>query len=351
VKREFKLILALNLYIFLTGCQKTPTSVEETKRDVPWKVFTQSNSALVDNHINSLYVDGMKNLWIGTNKGANRLFRDSWEKIEKDLDYATSAGLSRKVNAITVGKDGSVWFGLAGGGIRRRSHATSGRIWVEYKSPTLTSDMIYSLQTDNMGDIWVGTANGVSRCVPGTVESNTARWYKYTSENSLVPDEPIKCVGVNPTDNTIWFGTYSWGVVSYDVDLDWNISAPSDFPSPIVSMGFTYGNTIWFGTYSDWAYKYNVATTEWIQYTDSAHGGGLPDYFVNAIAINKNGDIWFGTNRGITKMKGTSWKTWDTSNSSLPNNIITSLVFDKSENLWIGTANGLAEFNEKGIVE
>lgn len=346
----FFLFVIISLVIFLSGCSKTPTSIEPTPRDVPWKVYTTSDSPLLHNHINTIFADGMGNKWFGTNGGANRLYGDSWERIDKSLDFATAFGTSRKVNAITVGNDASVWFGLAGGGVRRRSHVIQTRKWVEYTTPTLTSDMIYCLRTDNVGDIWIGTAKGVSRCIPGAVEPNAGRWFQYTPDNSLIPDEPIKCVGLNPTDNTLWFGTYTWGVISYDGDLDWNISAPTDLPLPIVSMGFTYGNTIWFGTYADWAYKFNASTTEWAQYTDSLHGYGLPDNFVNAIAVNTNGDVWFGTNRGLTKLKGTVWTTWTTDNSSLPSNIVTALVFDKRGNLWIGTANGLAEFNEDGIL-
>jgi ligand-binding sensor domain-containing protein len=89
---------------------------------------------------------------------------------------------------------------------------------------------------------------------------------------------------------------------------------------------------------------------EWQQIADSVHGGGLPSSFVNALAFGRNGEIWFGTTNGFTRLKGTEWSTWNSLNSRLPDNNIRALAVDAKGNLWIGTRKGLAEFNEAGIL-
>ncbi len=334
---------------FWIGCNKNPTSGDQTPRDVPLKIYNMKNSPLISNTINTITIDASGAIWIGTDHGASRFFARSWEKIKKPLEFGVNNDMY-KVNAIAIGKDRGVWFGLAGGGIRKLISSYWADSWIEYKTPTLTSDIIFCIEVDNMGDIWVGSAKGVNRFIPNQLNPSEGTWVSYTSSNSLVLDETIHSIGINPNDYTIWFGTYTQGVISYDGDLDWNMSAPNDKPLPIISMGFTYGKTIWFGTYADWSYKYNAITTEWVQHGDSAHGGALPNNFVNAVVTHSNGDVWFGTNNGLTRLRGEMWKTWNKQNSELPSDTIKALRFDRRGNLWIGTTGGLAVFNEEGIL-
>ena len=118
----------------------------------------------------------------------------------------------------------------------------------------------------------------------------------------------------------------------------------------ILSMAFTYRRTIWFGTYPDWAYKFDVQTMEWTQVYDSINGGGLPSNFVYATGFGKNGEVWFGTKKGLTQWKGNKWKTWPTNDSQLPADYIRPLSVNSKGDPRIGTKNELAEFNEEGII-
>lgn len=335
---------------YLISCED-PVKSTPTPRDEPWKIFTKENSPMESDVINSITIGGLGEKWISTDAGAYKLTGNNWEKYKSQIEFATAYGTSSKVNCIGLGKDRTVWFGLAGGGIKRMMRGYSGTPWQTYVEPALTSDMVYSLTVDINGQIWAGTASGVSRFVPTGPTIAEGTWLKYNSGNSPLLDEQIRITGQSPVDNLIWFGTYTEGVVSFDGDADWNIYSPINEPYPIISMTFTYGRVIWFGTYADWAYKFDVPTMEWKQVTDSAHGSGLPSNFVNAMAFGRNGEIWFGTSEGLTQLKGTEWKTWNSSNSSLPDNNIRALVVDTKGNLWIGTRNGLTEFNEYGIMD
>jgi len=243
-----------------------------------------------------------------------------------------------------------VWFGLAGGGIRRFNRfAGTGAEWITYTTPSLTSDVVLRLATDNAGMIWVGTSQGVSEFIPNATGANTlaGKWRKLTT-GSLIPTEPIYAIAANPYSNTIWFGTFSQGVVWYDGDLDWGIDAPRDAPFPFSSLLFDVTRTVWFGTLGDWAYKYSIDTFEWTHVIgDTTNGGGLAS-IVNAIATDNRGTVWFGTNQGLTKYDGAKWSTFTQGNSSLPGDVIRALYVDNNRNLWIGTMNGAAVYNESG---
>lgn len=346
---KYDIIVCIFFIISVSGCED-PVKSTPTPRDEPWKIFTTENSPLESNVINAITISGLNEKWISTDVGAYKLTNKRWEKIKGQLEYQTAFGVSSKVNCVTTGRDGTIWFGLAGGGIRRWMPGYSGAQWQSHRAPNIASDMIYGLVSDISGHVWAGTASGVCRFIPTGPTLPEGYWLKYTSKNSPLLDEPIRTMGQSPVDNLLWIGTYTQGVISYDGDADWNIYAPINNPFPIISMTFTYGRAIWFGTYADWAYKFDIRTMEWTQVSDSMHGGGLPSNFVNAMAFGRNGEIWFGTSEGLTRLKGTEWKTWNSLNSSLPDNNVRALAVDTKGNLWIGTRNGLAEFNEEGIL-
>ena len=337
----------LAIIIHFWGCNDPPTG----ERIVPgpqWIVYRAGTTPLLSNSIRAVILDRDQSIWFATDQGASKFNGRNWQNYHDELVFPGPFNDSYIVNAIASGADGSIWFGLAGGGVQKFNRFSSTATWTTYSTPLIPSNIVYGIAVDISGNVWAATQVGVGRFIPGSADPSTGVWLKYGSSNSPLPDEAIRCVGINPNDNSLWFGTTSQGVVSYDGDVDWNTSAPNNLPLPILSMAFTNKNIAWFGTYADWVYRYSVKTTEWTQYTDSAHGGGLPDNFVNAAAYR--GSLWFGTNGGLVKLDGQSWKTWNTANSMLPSNTVTALAFDSKGNLWIGTANGAAEFNERGTV-
>ena len=75
---------------------------------------------------------------------------------------------------------------------------------------------------------------------------------------------------------------------------------------------------------------------------------GFNQNTVNAIEIDKNGFLWFGTPNGLIKHDGYSFESY-TSNpgvqTTLSDNYINRLAIDSSGLIWIATRNGLNAFN------
>ena len=65
----------------------------------------------------------------------------------------------------------------------------------------------------------------------------------------------------------------------------------------------------------------------------------LPDVAINAIAEDRQGNLWLGTRKGLVRWKDGKLTTYPTANG-LSDNHITSLLEDRQKNLWIGTENG-----------
>jgi len=75
----------------------------------------------------------------------------------------------------------------------------------------------------------------------------------------------------------------------------------------------------------------------------------LPDYLINAIAIDSQGNKWIGTNGGgLAKFNDVSWTVYNTSNSGLPHNWVRAIAIDSQGNKWIGTEGRLAVYREGG---
>lgn len=337
----------------LIGCAGETTAPNPGPRGPVWVVFNKESNGIVSDSVNAFAQDVDGGIWLGTDNGASKFLQGSWANYQKPLEFTiyTPLGsfISRKVNAITVGKDATVWFGTAGGGILRFNPNGAGSTWTQYIAPSLPSAFVLSLTTDNNGYIWVGTSEGACEFIPS--QSNTtplAGSWRELTRGSPIPAEPIYSVAFNPNDNTIWFGTFSQGIVWYDGDQVWNIDQPRDVPYPIYSLAFGASNVAWIGTFGDWAYKYTVGTGQWVHYTDTTSAGTLPSSMVYAIASDYHGVTWFGTALGLTKFDGKQWSTFTHANSQLPGDVVRALTVDSKGNLWIGTTNGVAVYNVAG---
>ena len=76
---------------------------------------------------------------------------------------------------------------------------------------------------------------------------------------------------------------------------------------------------------------------------------GLIDNWVHVIAIDKSGNKWFGTSKGLSKFDGHNWINF-TENNGLINNYVTSIAIDPFDNIWIGTIAGISKFDGKNWV-
>jgi ligand-binding sensor domain-containing protein len=79
------------------------------------------------------------------------------------------------------------------------------------------------------------------------------------------------------------------------------------------------GDYLWVGTHVGGLVKLNKLTGEVIVY--DKWNSGLPSNYINAIAIDRQGNKWIGLlGDGLVKFDGVKWTIYNTSNSRLPNN-------------------------------
>lgn len=69
---------------------------------------------------------------------------------------------------------------------------------------------------------------------------------------------------------------------------------------------------------------------------------GLPQNFVQTMTQTRDGYLWFGTQEGLKRFNGVSFKVFETMNTpTLRSNYISAMLEDRAGRLWVGTSKGL----------
>lgn len=100
-------------------------------------------------------------------------------------------------------------------------------------------------------------------------------------------------------------------------------------------------DTVWVGSEGGVA-KYLTDGTRLATYT---RADGLASNYVTSIAIDAEGNKWFGTGRydkpsnGVSKFDGSTWTTYNPYNSGLSDSVIYNILVDKDNDKWFFCGN------------
>jgi ligand-binding sensor domain-containing protein len=114
---------------------------------------------------------------------------------------------------------------------------------------------------------------------------------------------------------------------------------PSD---KVYSICIAPDGTQWYGTDKGIArHTGNRTLDNWTVFSTE---NGLVNNFVQAIAIDMKGKLWFGTKGGVSVFDGSSWSSF-TTNDGLKSNNIQCIAIDKNGIVWLGADNCIMSFN------
>jgi serine phosphatase RsbU (regulator of sigma subunit)/streptogramin lyase len=248
-------------------------------------------------------------------------------------------GLSDQVFGATVNRDSSI-ICIADVGLRRFNRDENK--FENYRMPHMTTYFSsICLLEDTKGNIWFGTYNGGI--------------YKYIMSESRM--EVIDLIRLGSASNSVscitedrhgrmWIGTWEGGVVMFDKDKVQIFNEKIGFvPSRIYDIIEDVEGNILIADQNNGLtiYKGNAFVT----YNKKEL---LPDPNVNAIYEDKGGEMWFGTNAGISRFTPGSDRPpviYNEKNNSIYEHI-RFFREDSDGNLWIGSnEGGVIMFNMK----
>jgi ligand-binding sensor domain-containing protein len=210
-------------------------------------------------------------------------------------------------------------------------------------SPIASANVV-SVATGKSPLRWIGTDKGVWAYYENKWLTNT---YEKKYPSDLFKEFPITSMAADATGDTVFVATDGFGVARLYRDKVDGVSGASEYaqwgpieiPSDkVYSICLAPDGTQWFGTDLGVGKHTGYNTLEnWTIFTTE---NGLVNNFVQAIAYDKKGNLWFGTKGGVSLFDGTAWTSF-TENEGLSSDNILSIAEDKAGTIWLGTDNGV----------
>ncbi|MCS3801568.1 ligand-binding sensor domain-containing protein/signal transduction histidine kinase/DNA-binding response OmpR family regulator [Chitinophagaceae bacterium OAS944] len=304
----------------------------------------------------SIYEDSKQRLWVSTDNG---LFQynvqtNTFRLYENDKADPSSLAVNR-IRAVTEDKWGNIWVGTASG-LSKLKPDGSGFIHYNY----LKGIELNYLAADDQGLLWIGSLNGL---YVYNIQADSFSVYTHENRNhQSLSGNGVRCIYIDK-HGIYWFGTYQGGVCKYDKNLNlFNITLNSSFQenrtniAVITSMTENEHGNFLIGTNGNGLYEYD-------RKKELAYPVNLPvkNMSANSLAVlallrTKTNKLYIGTfSKGLIiadRRTGTYKQMVKGSGpNDLTSNDIFSLFEDSKGNVWIGTnGDGIIVMNNDRVV-
>jgi len=239
------------------------------------------------------------------------------------------------IRAIHHMEDGTVWIGTTHSGI----YKFDGTNWINYTpvNSGLPDYFIRTITQDSIGDIWIGTVEGLAR-FDGT------NWQVWTIANAGLNSNNITSIAVG-FDNKKYIGTINGGLIYYDNGsiTEYTILEGGIPDNSSIGIVFDDQDNPWFASPSNGLFHDN-GSQNWTSYT--MQNSPIMSNGLTSIVVNNQNEFLLGTQESgiILFTPPNQWNNINSTNSLLSDNHILSLIIDSEESVWIGT-------NSQGLVK
>jgi ligand-binding sensor domain-containing protein len=309
-----------------------------------WKVYNTSNG-MNDVQVQSLEIDHIGRLWVGTNSGVGRLdstvwYRYTvthharwtgakWDTIETYLNTDKRLAGNR-VNDIGVDAAGNIFFGTDGGGSWLNSR-------LQWQAPLdlLVGKKVSSICVDATG-IWFGTNEGSQGGVY-KLSADHSTWELRPEQTPAYARSTVNAI-ISDANNNLWFGLNSDAVKLDPAKMIWRRRTGSILDGrTVTSMAATEDGVIWFGFPNRrGAIK---CMSNWVKFSFTT--GHTQGNRINVIVRDQHDQIWVGNNLGVARDSSDFWKSYI---YFLPlfdiRNEMTTIAVAEDSTLWLGSFGG-----------
>ncbi len=301
----------------------------DTDTSNQYQVFTnRSTYGLLANGIYKIAIDPTGVKWVGTYGGGLSRFDDeAWTtftpygggKISYDAAwtvYPAGGGLGDLwVYDILFDEKQTAWIATWKG----LSHFDGTGFKTYTEADGLLDRWVYAIAKDKAGLLWLGTEGGLNS-FDGTV------WKGYTHADGLGAD----------------LGGQQ-GKEDYDAGHHQQQKGNRiGNPNYVLDLAVDNNNVLWIGTWGAGLSRFDGVS--WTTYT--AGGESIGGNFVHVLEVDSEGTLWIGTDGGVTRFDGKTWTTYTTADGLLHNDVF-SIAFDQQGNKWFGTWIGLSKMIER----
>jgi len=373
-----------------------------------------NTNSLSSDLIRSLVEDKNENIYVGTFGGGINVIDSTRSMISRlihDKENINSVNHNKIVELFIDSKD-RMWVGTFGGGAYL--YLPKENRFVHYLASddkfTLNHNEAETITEDKLGNIWIGTDNGLSKLLDNQHYEPENRFQTFVheplNENSLLSNS-IKIVYTD-SKNSLWVGSYYGGVNMYNDDLfkfypikykPWeknslsndNVNAfvedkngnlwvgtdggglnflengvndiyadnykvkeiknpfTGEAQEKIKSMKLDHNGNIWIGYWAGGLYKLNIENGRYEYFGLNNPNSDFSAYSILSIAIDKNNNVWTGSfSGGVSRYDQTAkkFKTYNRSNG-LAAERFNSILIDSQDRIWLGGEIGGLQLYDK----
>jgi signal transduction histidine kinase/CheY-like chemotaxis protein/ligand-binding sensor domain-containing protein len=258
-----------------------------------------------------------------------RYMAGQWEIVSE------TKGLGKgTVSSIIQDREGNVWFGLLGHGIRKWQGYGDWEHWTTKQG--LQSDEIWALQQDSHGRIWVADEHGLSVLAPGSGTVGTTSRFRSWSEPGI--DSPSRCLSLATSkDGFLWAATFQGKLIQIDEATlhGWQLNLPSASHVFVDSSDRVWASTdqgLFLSEHRHGRAEFHPA------------GGATESQRIEDMAEDSTNRIWAVSERDLFRFDAPNWTRLDISMAKLGNHLA-DLAIDQTGGLWInGSGIGVARF-------
>ncbi|MEZ4681641.1 MAG: two-component regulator propeller domain-containing protein [Caldilineaceae bacterium] len=334
--------------------------------------YDRNNSPLETNQINVMRSDAKGTVWLGTRDKVYAVNGENWT-IYSPAYVLASRFPTGEITDLAIGRDGALWIGSdAGelckfdvaavtcdpffapeelgtqGGITALALDNLGRLyvatandgvrfydevgWRSFILPSqLNGNQIRALTQDVAGYLWVMSEAGLQQLDP----QDTTRTLLFTDLNTDYPIATVATLFADP-EQGIWVGGQDAG---YFTGATWTTFGLIDglIDRRVRAVVVDEQQRTWIGT------ENGLSIWNGDSFFNLTGADGLPGETVTALLADGEA-VWIGTNNGLLRFAENRLQIFTTATTQLPSNQITALAIDEDHALWIGTTHGLVRF-------
>lgn len=298
-------------------------------------------SGLASATVGALHRDSRARIWAGTDAGLSRLSRDgaNWEP------WGQTGGLGKlKIRAIAETGDGALWVGAFPGGIARIEPET-GRVARFNPSRGAGFDRVNSLIADGEGRLWVAAIEGLFRSRSGPGGETR---FERVSPPGTRPNEAYFRMSAGG-DGSIWI-TSSGGLLRWR-DGSWRRFGHND---GLLSAGVNHVAVM--NDASVWvAYRDPLGITR-LKFDNSDRASAshfqetLTSRSILILRTDKSGRLWVGGDDGLDVFDGARWARFTQASGLVGTSCaVDAFLAEKEGPVWIGTARGVTRIKDPAV--
>lgn len=288
---------------------------------------------LTSSQVNALLIGEEELYWVATDEGLTLMNFDDGTTTS----YTETDGLpENKITALHKDAEGMIWCGTANSGLFCLKWSVDG-IKITIPSDPLQHEKITSIATYQGQTLAVGTENnGVF-----LIDKNSRKIEQLTLTKGLSHND-VRQVFAD-SKNRLWLAVHGGPINMYSSNEIHYYGAESNVE------GFNFNSfsedregNIWIGSYGNGIYKYDGTS-----FTHYDRSNGLLSDYVYSISCDPDGNVWVGTKLGLSKLeafgaKVVNFPAAEHFESAEIN--LNATVAAPNGDLWFGSNKGLIRF-------